>query len=373
MGRRGSRTRVFRNVYQDATGYAIIIRHRGKATEYRYPSDYDRDKLKKEQARLERERDKRKSTSKGSIAADVERYLKQVTLQHMATVRAEAMAWHDLYPKKKRYQLTREDVLLARKRWHDAGLSPKSINHRVNRLRRVFKVLDGDDAWTPCDRIPKLTVTRTPIVRTDVELVNRVLANLLTSEQNGRLTHARWRARLMVVASCGRRPSEVGRTEPTDVDLINRIWIPRDGKGGFTEGGLYLNDDQLAAWQLMVDAEAFGTFDVSEFVDILKHHGWPTREHPTRKRQNGSPAIYAHPRPYNLRHTHAMTLSESGHDLADISPMLGHRDIETTRAFYAPVLNSRMQRLSESLNGRFGWTRGTERGTDADNATESTR
>lgn len=373
MGRRGSRTRISRNIYQDATGYAIIIRHKGKATEHRYPPDYARSKLDKERERLEREREKKGSTSKGSISADVDRYLKQVTLEHKATVKAEAMAWHTLYPKKKRHQLTREDVLMARKEWLEKGLSPKTVNHRVNRLRRVFRVLDGEDAWTPCDRIPKLAVTRTPIIRTSVDLVNRVLAKLKASEDSGRLTHARWRARLMVIASCGRRPSEIGRTERDDVDLSNRIWIPRDGKGGFTEGGLYLNDDQLAAWQLMVDARAFGKFDVSEFVDILKAHGWPTREHPTRKRANGSPAIFAQPRPYNMRHTHAMTLSEAGHDLADISPMLGHRDIETTRAFYAPVLNSRMQRLSESLTGRFGWARGTERGTTEQPPEESTR
>lgn len=334
-----------------------------KPKEHRYPPGTTKEKLIDERKRLQKIADRQQGGGKGSIQRDAEHYLELVTLERPATVKAEILAWAALYPKKKRYQLTREDVLSARKTWLDAGLSPKSVNHRVHRLHRVFKVLDGPDAWTPCEGIAALSVPRTPIDRTDAALVNRVLTALRASESSGRLSHARWRARLMVIASHGRRPSEIGRTVRSDVDLKHRVWVPRDGKGGFTEG-LYLNDEQIAAWKLMIAADAFGPFDVSEFVDILKAHGWPTREHATKKRKDGSPAIYAHPRPYNLRHTFALTLSEAGHDLADIGPMLGHKQLETTRRYYLPVLGSRMQRLSESMNKRFGWAAdGTKRGT----------
>ena len=40
----------------------------------------------------------------------------------------------------------------------------------------------------------------------------------------------------MVFATTGKRPSEVQRTEPPDVDLERHVWIPRDGKGGFYPG-----------------------------------------------------------------------------------------------------------------------------------------
>lgn len=368
-----------RGIYKDATGFAVVVRLHGKPKEYRYPPETSKDKLRSEQERLQKVANRQQGTGRGSIQAAAERYLDLVTLTSPATVKAEILAWAKRYPKKKRHQLTREDVLSARKAWLDAGLSAKSVNHRVHRLHRLFKVLDGPDAWTPCEGIAALPVPRTPIDRTDAALVNKVLSAMQASEASGRLSHARWRARLMVIASHGRRPSEVGRAVRSDVDLKHRVWVPRDGKGGFTEG-LYLNDEQVAAWELMITSDAFGPFDVSEFVDILKAHGWPTRAHPTRTRKDGSPALYAHPRPYNLRHTFALTLSEAGHDLADIGPMLGHKRLDTTRRYYLPVLGSRMQRLSESINTRFGWLKkpktakhGTKRGTRRQPAKKSTR
>jgi integrase len=61
-------------------------------------------------------------------------------------------------------------------------------------------------------------------------------------------------------------------------------------------------------------------------------------------------------RPYQARHSFALELGERGIDLADVSALLGHRDIVTTRTRYAPVLVSRLKRASEALSGRFsGW------------------
>ena len=49
------------------------------------------------------------------------------------------------------------------------------------------------------------------------------------------------------------------RAEPADVDLTQRVWRPRDGKGGWGPG-IYLNDDMMAAWELFVEADAWGFF-----------------------------------------------------------------------------------------------------------------
>jgi hypothetical protein len=51
-----------------------------------------------------------------------------------------------------------------------------------------------------------------------------------------------------------------------------------------------------------------------------------------------------------------MTASEKGIDLEDIAIGAGHKDPRITRRVYVPVLNSRLQRLGEALDGRFhGW------------------
>ena len=61
-------------------------------------------------------------------------------------------------------------------------------------------------------------------------------------------------------------------------------------------------------------------------------------------------------RPYELRHSAGIALSDAGVDLADISGFLGHKDLRTTRQTYVPIRNARMQRASELLDGRFqGW------------------
>jgi hypothetical protein len=61
-------------------------------------------------------------------------------------------------------------------------------------------------------------------------------------------------------------------------------------------------------------------------------------------------------RPYQARHSMALELGERGIDLADVSAVLGHRQIATTRKHYAPVLVSRLKDASERLAGRFnGW------------------
>jgi integrase len=101
---------------------------------------------------------------------------------------------------------------------------------------------------------------------------------------------------------------------------------------------LWLNDDMLAAWKAFVAAEAWGKFDGSDYAKALYQAGWPRDV-----------------RPYQARHILALQLQELGGDVGDIQGVLGHKHIETTRRFHAPVAVSRMKGSSERLAGRFGW------------------
>jgi integrase len=71
-----------------------------------------------------------------------------------------------------------------------------------------------------------------------------VAAQLEEHERRGWLRSAKTRARFMVLASTGKRPSELMRAQPHDVDFVRRVWTVRDGKGGWSPG-IYLNDDML--------------------------------------------------------------------------------------------------------------------------------
>jgi hypothetical protein len=94
-----------------------------------------------------------------------------------------------------------------------------------------------------------------------------------------------------------------------------------------------------AAWALFIAAKAWGPFDSRSFVSTLQRNGWPKGV-----------------RPYNLRHTVGLTLSELGVDLGDIQAHMGHRSIETTRTYYVPAVPQRLKDASEKLDGRLTGT-----------------
>src|SRR4029450_7235498 len=72
---------------------------------------------------------------------------------------------------------------------------------------------------------------------------------------------------------------------------------------------------------------------------------------PTRRSCTGWPKDV---RPYQARYSVALEMGERGIDLGDVQGWLGHRHVNTTRRFYAPVLVSRLKAASETLAGRFG-------------------
>lgn len=282
----------------------------------------------------------------GTLKADAPRYLGMV--RHLAdwvSRRSEIRAWFPHVGDCGRGTIKREDVLRIRGIWKSAGAANRTINNRVSALRDLFHKLDGDESPTPCDHVPFLKPPRTPIRRVLPETVNTVLENLwqksrerVTPQRGRQACHALAdRARLMVLASSGRRPCEVERAQPDDVNITARVWGIRDAKGGWT-AGIYLNDEMLIAWQAFIDAEAWGPFP-GHFARRLRDAGWPKGL-----------------RVYNTRHSAWIAASELGADLSDIQAGAGHRHIGTTREHYVPVLNSRMQKLSELIDGRFGWS-----------------
>lgn len=281
----------------------------------------------------------------GTFAHDAQRYLNTFT-KHLASAkdrRLEINAWVKHFGDRPRTSIRPADVARVRSAWLAGGLSRKTVNNRTDSLRHLYRSLDGRTAWTPVDDLQKLHVHKQPMRFVSNETILAVDQKL--QELEGRAHHApdsihsaKVRARFRVLVSTGRRPSELMRAEPGDIDLDRRIWIPRDGKGGFSPG-IYLNDDMWAAWELFIAADAWGHYKTAYQASALRKAGWP-----------------ADVKPYQARHTLGITLSEGGADLSDVGAMMGHKQLATTRRHYVPVLNSRMQKASESLAGRFaGW------------------
>jgi integrase len=331
-------------VYLDSGGFEVRVMVGGVPYSARMPKDSTLDELKGKRAALEAMgRTESPPVERGSLAAAAKRYIK--LMRHLASwedredhLNAWIQELGDVY----RHRVTSAHVLAARVRWlsQRKPLAPKTINHRVNTLRHLYRTLDGPQAKTPCDGIEPLTVPKTPIQRISNELILAVDRRLqeMEAKRTGPPWNGKTRARYRVFVSTGKRPCEIMRAQSGDVNLEARVWVPRDAKGGFCPG-VYLNDDMLAAWQLFIAEHAWGTYSTGNFARTLRSAGWPEKV-----------------RPYQARHTTWMHASEQGIDLEDIAVGAGHRDPRITRRVYVPVLNSRLQRLGEALDGRFnGW------------------
>lgn len=342
MGHTGRRIKITEGIYREGNRLRVTLKVSGTQKERAYPLGTALDIMQqwREETRVKL-RYSRPKGPKGTLAGDAARYLKQVG--HLASLKSrknEIRVWVERLGTTLRDTITKADVLEARVAWIDAKVKPKTVNNRVQTLRHLFRTLDGPGAASPCDHIRPLAVGKTPPVYISAEKVIEVEATLHAYESVNRLLDEKTRARFRVLATTGKRPSELMRAQKADVDLERRVWLVRDGKGGYSPG-LYLNDDMVAAWELFIDADAWGDYSTNSFARVLRGAGWP-----------------AGVRPYNLRHTTWITASERGADLSDIQAGAGHKHIATTRKHYVPVLSSRMQRLSELLDKRFNWTNG---------------
>lgn len=343
MPRKHPRRTLAKGVIRDGACLELRVTVHGQLYTKKIPGDTQMPEAIRERKKLEATARSQQGArpARFTLEADAPRYLKlQTHLASYSSRKALVQHWVARLGDRPRHRITLEDVLAARVAWLDDDVSPKTINHRVGALAHLYRTLDGKRAPTPCDDVSPLPVPRTPIQRVSDATILAVDAALQRAERDTakpgrRFQASKTRARFRVLVSTGRRPSEVMRAEATDVDLEARVWVVRDGKGGWSPG-VYLNDDMLAAWRLFVEADAWGRFNISSFGDTLRRHGWPTNV-----------------RVYNARHTTWITAVERGADMADVQVGAGHRNLATTRQ-YTGVRNSRMQGLSERLEGRFG-------------------
>ena len=143
----------------------------------------------------------------------------------------------------------------------------------------------------------------------------------------------------MVLASTGQRPAQLKRAQPADVHLERDppvlVRPPGQGRSAHRGRAHKGHGERLAR---VHRRRRVGRFDGSDYAKRLYAAGWPRNI-----------------RPYNAKHTLAITLGEAGVEFEDIKDFFGHKDVKTTR-IYTGYLMARMSRLAHLLEGRLGWT-----------------
>lgn len=324
-----------RGIRRDRYGYRVYVKVGGQQREKRFPPDTS---LKVMQAWRDEVRVALRAVvhrpPRDTLQADAKRYLEhQRPRLARSTYRSrvcEIEAWLPHLGHFPRHQITRQHILDVRQGWltdPNNPKAPKTCNHRVRALRHLFRYLDGSATPTPCDDIPKLKEPDADPQFVTPAVIRRV-AN--------KLADAKTRARFMVLASTGQRPAQLKRAQRGDVHLRRGLWMVRRAKGG-NPIPVFLTEDMLVAWRAFIAADAWGEFDGSDYAKELYAAGWPK-----------------HIRPYNTKHTVAITLAEASAEWGDIRDWFGHTDEKTTR-IYTGLVAHRLRATGKRLAGRIGW------------------
>lgn len=322
------RTRVIEGIYRDGYGLAATVKFAGVQREKRFPPDTSLETIKswRLQTRAELDVERPVRPARGTLRADGDRFLtrKQGSTAFKAD-RAHLRAWYPRFGARRRSEISSDLVQEQIARWRAARVAIRTIRHRCRVLRECYLALDGPRVTHPLVGVtlPKLPPS-TPIA-VPAETLRTVAKNL---KHSGRPDVY---ARFLVRATTGQRPAQIMRATPDDLDLERRVWFVRSAKGG-DPIALPLNVDAVKAWKVFIAANAWGPFDTGRDADILRAHGWPKGV-----------------RPYVCRHTFAIDLLLQGVDLGDVQGLLGHRQIQTTRDSYAPILTAR---LVKAVRGR---------------------
>lgn len=343
------RIRIAEGCYRDQYGLSVVVKVGRVQREQRYPPDTTLEELKawrvRTRADLTEDRDETRTIDgpipeRGTYANDLPRYLKLIEGRpSYASDRSHLRAWLPFLGSLKRSAIRSSHLVKGFTAWRVAGKKPRTLRHRRRVIRDMWNALDGAHARPPVKGI-KLPKPSDPMpVAVPTKTIQKVAASLKAGlrgkkKHGPKRTHSAVHypvpkvihARFLIRALTGQRPSQIGRAEPGDVDLERKIWFVRPAKHGLLIP-FPLDTQMVAAWKLFDKVKAWGPFDVNSFTKTIRRHGWPEDV-----------------RPYAMRSTFAIDHLLAGTPIGEVQGLLGHKQIETTRKHYAPVLLARLRK-----------------------------
>jgi integrase len=372
---RAARITLEPGIYQDAYGYAVIVRiGSGKTArrspEHRYPLDTDRDVLRacqaRERARLltDRAKDPHANTRRGTLSADVRLYFKTATLsKNITQARRQHFDWLIAqFPNRRRDTLKHDELRRALntiwtvaqkgKPSHPASASLK--NDYRTAISHLFTVLDGKNAPNPVRDIPKFAEPPAMIRHVSYDIIDAILAELRDTGTAKGATRppSKTKARLRVLAYAPLTPAQLWTLPRANVDWIaSTILVPGRKKGAGTLPAIKpIGPEALEAFRAFDRADCWET--VPSKASLWKRF-IGARDRAVAKLRQSRPDLdvshAARMRPYDLRHSFGTFAYQQTGSLPATQELLDHADARTTRRYAQGAVPERLRAAGAAI------------------------
>lgn len=338
----------------DNGGYRVVARVGDRKTgprpkEKRFPAGTALRAMKvwQEDQRAELRRQDLRPT-RGTVADDANRYLELVRprLVSFRDREHDLRQWLTRFGHRHRHTLDPNELQTQLNEWRLSGLSAQTCNLRRTALSHLFSTLDGKRARNPVADVPKFERPEPQPHALPYEVIRATFAVMRPKAT---------KARLMLMAYGGFRPSEVMRAVPEDVEpflgLPEPFCYKRTGKKG-RPVMVPLPQEGVEAWRLFIERNAWGHFAHENINRDWKAAMRRAGEARIKTLEEERAAVgvldatrraFTPVRCYSLRHSYATQLLLKGSDdLSLVQEALGHRDARTTRVYTTVKVNPRL-------------------------------
>jgi integrase len=312
------RTRIGKGIYRDPWGIAATVKAGGIQREKRFPPETLVKTIKawQDETRVAL-RKIAPTATRGTFAADAERYLKAVAAMPTFKEREKHIAlWVSEFGPRARYSITTADVDTVLSRWLTEGLAPSTVRNRRTALLHLWNRLDGPDAQNPVRRAIKPALPDPEARALSYAQIAAILEAMPDIGQalpgKAREDASKTKARIAVIAFTGLPHSLLKRLTPDYVDWrLGTITVPRRHKGkGVKTRILKLTDAGLAALRHFAELDCWGPFSNSSMIKSFQRACVAAKV----------PKV----RVYDLRHSYATELYRRTGDPKATAEMLMH-------------------------------------------------
>lgn len=212
------------------------------------------------------------------FADDVDRYLREAknSVKFIKDREREIRAWLPLFGQRQRHTIQAQEIKEQMREWR-RSYAAHTCNLRRTALSHLFRTLDGPNAINPVREVPKFAEPRPTPKWLPYEVIEKTFAVM---------RDCRTKARLMLIAYAGFRPSEIMRGQSEDVlpylDLPEPFCFKRVGKGGVPVM-VPLPREGATAWRLLIARKGWGPFQAANITAIGSTR-WRARERPESPR-----------------------------------------------------------------------------------------